>query len=143
LDSLLLRSFVRIVAAIQEAQIKRMEIRDPAIRVVLQPKDTNKHGTIFGGVILSYIDLAGAVEASKTTTQRIVTAGIKEVDFKAPVFIGEVVSFYTKTTRVGRTSISVRVDVESTRGHQEVHVTSAELTFVALDDAGKPTPIQN
>ena len=118
-----------------------MEKRDPAIRVVLQPKDTNKHGTIFGGVILSYIDLAGAVEASKTTTQRIVTAGIKEVDFKAPVFIGEVVSFYTKTTRVGRTSITVRVDVESTRGHQEVHVTSAELTFVALDEAGKATPV--
>lgn len=118
------------------------EVRDPAIRVVLQPKDTNKHGTIFGGVILSYIDLAGAVEASKTTSQRIVTAGIKEVDFKAPVFIGEVVSFYTKTLRIGRTSITVKVDVESTRGHQSVHVTSAELTFVCLDQAGKPTLVE-
>lgn len=117
------------------------ERRDPAIRVVLQPKDTNKHGTIFGGVILSYIDLAGAVEASKTTCQRIVTAGIKEVDFKAPVFIGEVVSFYTKTTKIGRTSISVKVDVESTRGHRVVHVTSAELTFVCLDEQGLPTPV--
>jgi acyl-CoA thioesterase YciA len=117
------------------------EKRDPAIRVVLQPKDTNKHGTIFGGVILSYIDLAGAVEATKTTNQRIVTAGMKEVDFKAPVFVGEVVSFYTKTTRIGRTSISVRVDVESTRGHKVMHVTSAELTFVCLDDQSKPTPV--
>ncbi|MBS1990759.1 MAG: acyl-CoA thioesterase [Cyanobacteria bacterium SZAS LIN-2] len=117
------------------------EKRDPAIRVVLQPKDTNKQGTIFGGVILSYIDLAGAVEASKTTAQRIVTAGIKEVDFKAPVLVGEVVSFYTKTTRLGRTSITVRVDVESTRGHEVVHVTSAELTFVCLDENGKPTPV--
>jgi acyl-CoA thioesterase YciA len=124
-----------------ETHANFQERRDPAIRVVLQPKDTNKHGTIFGGVILSYIDLAGAVEASKITTQRIVTAGMKEVDFKAPVLIGEVVSFYTKTTRVGRTSISVRVDVESTRGHQVVHVTSAELTFVCLDQAGKPTPV--
>lgn len=123
------------------ARDKFQEKRDPAIRVVLQPKDTNKHGTIFGGVILSYIDLAGAVEASKTTTQRIVTAGMKEVDFKAPVFIGEVVSFYTKTTRIGRTSICVKVDVESTRGHNVVHVTSAELTFVCLDEAGKPTPV--
>jgi acyl-CoA thioesterase YciA len=117
------------------------ELRDPAIRVVLQPKDTNKHGTIFGGVILSYIDLAGAVEASKTTNQRIVTAGMKEVDFKAPVLIGEVVSFYTKTTRIGRTSITVRVDVESTRGHEKVHVTSAELTFVCLDEGGKPAVV--
>ena len=117
------------------------EKRDPAIRVVLQPKDTNKQGTIFGGVILSYIDLAGAVETTKTTNQRIVTAGIKEVDFKAPVFVGEVVSFYTKTTKIGRTSITVRVDVESTRGHKEVHVTSAELTFVCLDENGKPTPV--
>ena len=117
------------------------EKRDPAIRVVLQPKDTNKQGTIFGGVILSYIDLAGAVEATKTTNQRIVTAGIKEVDFKAPVLIGKVVSFYTKTTKIGRTSITVRVDVESTRGHKEVHVTSAELTFVCLDENGKPTPV--
>ncbi len=117
------------------------EYRDPAIRVVLQPKDTNKHGTIFGGVILSYIDLAGAVEASKITCQRIVTAGMKEVDFKAPVLVGEVVSFYTKTTKIGRTSISVKVDVESTRGHKRVHVTSAELTFVCLDEQGLPTPV--
>ena len=117
------------------------EKRDPAIRVVLQPKDTNKQGTIFGGVILSYIDLAGAVEVGKTTTQRIVTAGMKEVDFKAPVLVGEVVSFYTQTTQVGRTSISVRVDVESTRGRKVMHVTSAELTFVCLDQAGKPTPV--
>jgi acyl-CoA thioesterase YciA len=117
------------------------EQRDPAIRVVLQPKDTNKQGTIFGGVILSYIDLAGAVEVSKTTTQRIVTAAMKEVDFKAPVLVGEVVSFYTKTIRIGRTSISVRVDVESTRGHKGVHVTSAELTFVCLDEDGRPTPV--
>jgi acyl-CoA thioesterase YciA len=115
--------------------------RDPAIRVVLQPKDTNNQGTVFGGIILSYIDLAGAVEVTKLTRQRIVTAGIKEVNFLAPVYIGEVVSFYTKTLRVGRTSITVKVDVESTRGHEAVHVTSAELTFVCIDEQGQPTSI--
>ena len=117
------------------------EKRDPAIRVVLLPRDTNTQGYIFGGIILSYIDLAGAVEVGKTTRQRIVTAGIKEVDFKAPVLVGEVVSFYTKTTRIGRTSITVRVDVESSRAHENVHVTSAELTFVCLDQNGKPTEV--
>lgn len=117
------------------------EKRDPAIRVVLLPRDTNNQGYIFGGIILSYIDLAGAVEVGKTTRQRIVTAGIKEVDFKAPVKVGEVVSFYARTVRIGRTSITVRVDVESSREHEDVHVTSAELTFVALDSEGKPTEV--
>lgn len=115
--------------------------RDPAIRVVLQPKDTNNQGTIFGGIILSYIDLARAVEVGKTTSQRIVTAGIKEVNFHAPVFVGEVVSFYTHTTRIGKTSVSVHVDVESLRGGERVPVTSADLTFVSLDQNGRPAPV--
>jgi len=109
--------------------------------VVLQPKDTNNQGTIFGGIILSYIDLAGAVEVGKTTSQRIVTAGIKEVNFHAPVFVGEVVSFYTHTTRIGKTSVSVHVDVESLRGGERVPVTSADLTFVSLDQNGRPAPV--
>lgn len=115
--------------------------RDPAIRVVLLPRDTNNQGTIFGGIILSYIDLAGAVEVGKTTRQRIVTAGIKEVNFHAPVFVGEVVSFYTYTTNIGNTSISVHIDVESTRGHENIHVTSADLTFVCLGEDGKPVKV--
>lgn len=115
--------------------------RDPAIRVVLLPKDTNQQGTIFGGIILSHIDLAGAVEVRKNTNQRIVTVAIKEVHFKAPVRVGEVVSFYTSTTKIGNTSISVHVDVEVSRQHQEIHVTSADLTFVAIDNDGNPTQV--
>lgn len=124
------------------AQEEDSGFRDPAIRVVLQPKDTNRHGTIFGGIILSYIDLAGAIEVQKRTRQKIVTVAVKEVIFKEPVMVGEVVSFYTKTTKIGRTSVSVHVDVEVQRYHKEhTPVTSADLTFVCVDDFGRPTPI--
>lgn len=115
--------------------------RDPSIRVVLQPRDTNSQGTIFGGIILSYIDLAAAVECTKITRQRVVTVAIKEVKFKAPVHMGEVVSFYTNTTRIGRTSISVHVDVEVLRKHETIPVTEADLTFVCLDENGKPAVV--
>lgn len=90
---------------------------------------------------MSYIDLAGAVECARTTRQKVVTVAIKEVQFKAPVYMGEVVSFYSHTTRVGTTSISVHVDVEVLRGHETVAVTEADLTFVCVDTNGKPTPI--
>jgi len=75
--------------------------RDPAIRVVLLPRDTNSRGTIFGGIILSYIDLAGSVEVGKVTKQRYVTVAMKEVVFKAPVHVGEVVSFYSSIIKSG------------------------------------------
>ena len=116
---------------------------DPAIRVVLLPRDTNKHGTIFGGIILSYIDMAGAVEACKHTRHKVVTVALKEVTFKEPVLVGEVVSFYTRTTRVGTTSISIHVDVESDRQGTRVHVTEADLTFVCVDDTGRPVPVKS
>src|SRR5689334_8273553 len=88
---------------------------DPAIRVVLMPKDTNAHGTIFGGVILSYIDIAAAIEVRKHTAKKIVTKAMHEVVFVAPVFVGDIVSFYTELVRVGNTSITVRVVVEAER----------------------------
>jgi acyl-CoA thioesterase YciA len=113
----------------------------PTIRIVLLPRDTNGNGTIFGGIILSHIDLAGAVEAKKNTKQRVVTVSMKEVVFKHPVFVGELLSMYTSTTHIGRTSISVHVDVEATREDKIVHVTSADLTFVAVDDKGSPVPV--
>ena len=120
-----------------------MDPREPTIRTVLLPRDTNANGTIFGGVILSHIDLAGAVEAKKHTAARVVTVAMKEVVFKEPVFVGELVSFYTSTTNVGRTSITVRVEVYAERKSQHVPVTQAELTFVAIDQEGKPVPVKN
>src|SRR6202045_2965335 len=89
---------------------------DPAIRVTLLPRDTNSQGTIFGGVILSYIDMAGAIEAHRRTkVERLVTVAMREVIFHKPVFVGDLVSFYTETIRIGTTSITVRVVVEAER----------------------------
>jgi acyl-CoA thioesterase YciA len=119
--------------------------RVPAIKVLLLPKDTNPLGTIFGGVILSHVDLASAVEARKTAARRYVTKAMREVEFHEPVFLGDVVNFFTETVRVGRTSITVRVSVEAERwgaGRGErVKVTEAEVVLVATDAAGRPTPI--
>jgi acyl-CoA thioesterase YciA len=112
-------------------------IRDAAIRLTMMPRDTNAHGTVFGGIILSYIDVAGGVEAVRHTKhERFVTVAMKEVIFHEPVFIGDLVSFYAKTLRVGNTSITIHVDVEAERfGHhgEKVKVTEAEVTFVAIN----------
>jgi acyl-CoA thioesterase YciA len=118
--------------------------RVPAIRVVLLPKDTNALGTIFGGVILSYIDQAGAVEAHRTVPGRIVTVSMREVVFHAPVFVGDLVSFFTRTLRVGNTSVTVDVLVEAERGvpgGPKVKVTEAEVVFVHVGQDGRPLPI--
>jgi acyl-CoA thioesterase YciA len=116
--------------------------RDPSLRIVLLPKDTNANGTIFGGIILSHIDLAGAVEAKKSTRESLVTVAIKEVVFKHPVWVGEVVSFYTRTLKIGNSSVTVSVDVEVIRQGENIKVTEAELTFVAVDESGRPKPLQ-
>jgi len=131
-----------------------MSDRVPAIKLVLLPKDTNAYGTIFGGVILAHIDLASAVEARKTAPHRYVTRAMHEVEFHEPVFLGDVVSFYTETVRVGRTSVTVKVSVEAERwglapgrprgvGHGElVKVTEAEVVLVAVNDQWQPVPIR-
>ncbi|HWO00198.1 MAG TPA: acyl-CoA thioesterase [Blastocatellia bacterium] len=119
---------------------------EPAIRVVLMPKDTNAHGTIFGGVILSYIDIAAAVEVRKHTLKRIVTKAMHEVAFVAPVFVGDLVSFYTELVRIGRTSITIKVTVEADRAKdpgQPTRVTEAEVVYVAVDESRRPIPIRN
>ena len=123
-----------------------MSERVPAIKLLLLPKDTNALGTIFGGVILSHVDLASAVEARKTAPLRYVTKAMREVEFHAPVFLGDIVSFYTETIRVGRTSITVKVLVEVERWSggqgERIRVTEAEVVLVAVDPNGQATPIK-
>src|SRR4051812_47482556 len=142
-----------------------MSDRVPAIRVLLLPKDTNAYGTIFGGVILSHIDLASAIEARKIAPHHYVTRAMREVEFHEPVHLGDIVSFYTETVRVGRTSVTVRVLVEAERwgevpelgvgaprppadglgavGRGEtVKVTEAEVVLVAIDAQGRPVPVR-
>lgn len=117
----------------------------PAIKVLLLPKDTNALGTVFGGVILSHVDLASAVEARKHGPHRFVTRAMREVEFHEPVFVGDIVSFFTETVRVGRTSVTVRVTVEAERWGggkgERVKVTEAEVVLVAVDQSNRPTPV--
>jgi len=115
----------------------------PAIRVTLMPKDTNAHGTIFGGVLLSYLDLAGAI-ATRPYCDRVVTVKVTEVVFHQPVFVGDIVSFYPEVTRIGKTSITVKVLVEAERwrGDRELaKVTEAEIVYVNVDGERRPAPI--
>ena len=110
---------------------------DPAIRITLLPRDTNSQGTVFGGIILSYIDMAGAIEAHRRTgMERFVTVAMREVIFHKPVFVGDLVSFYAETVRIGNTSITIRVTVEAERvglSSERVRVTEAEVVYVAVD----------
>jgi acyl-CoA thioesterase YciA len=122
-----------------------MSERVPAIKVLLLPKDTNTYGTIFGGVILSHIDLASAVQANKVSRRHYVTKAMHEVEFHQPVFLGDVVNFFTETLRVGRTSITVKVSVEAERfvdgSLASLKVTEAEVVLVAVGPDGRPIPI--
>jgi len=117
--------------------------RNAAIRVLMMPRDTNPQGTIFGGVILSHIDQAGAVAAIRLGCPRVVTVAMDEVIFHAPVQVGDLVSFYSEVVKVGRTSVRVRVTVEAERraGGEVVPVTQADVTFVNLDPEGRPLPV--
>ena len=120
--------------------------RMPSIRRVMMPRDTNAFGTIFGGVILAEIDLAAAVEAHRHHSGRLVTVALDGVVFKAPVLVGDCVSFFTETLRVGTTSIRVKVDVLAERRFgrdEEVFVTEAEVTMVAVDERGEKVAIES
>ncbi len=120
------------------------ETRQPAIRVSLLPRDTNPNGTIFGGVILSYIDQAGAIEARLHGADKVVTVAMEKVVFHAPVHVGDLASFYGELVRLGRTSITVKVVVEvAPAGSRSAptRVTEAEITYVNVDSTGLPTPI--
>jgi len=114
-----------------------------AIRVLMMPRDTNHHGTIFGGVILSHIDQAGAVAALRLGCSRVVTVAMDRVVFRQPVLVGDLVAFHAEPLRRGRTSITVRVLVEAERrgGGGTFPVTEAEVTYVHIDATGKPVPL--
>ena len=122
-----------------------------AIKTLMMPRDTNPFGTIFGGVILSYIDQAGAVGARHEVRQAgwpdqpIVSVAMNSVEFHRPVFVGDIVSFWTTLVKVGCTSITVHVDVEADRQGEAVHLTEAKVTYVAVDLSGgqrRPVPIR-
>jgi acyl-CoA thioesterase YciA len=119
--------------------------REPTLRVTMLPRDTNARGTIFGGVILSHIDLAGAIAASRQAPRNFVTRAMREVGFIAPVYVGDVVSFYSGVLREGKTSVTIQVIVEAERSKEpgrRVKVTEAEVVYVAVDEAGNPTSIR-
>jgi acyl-CoA thioesterase YciA len=115
----------------------------PAIRVVMMPQDTNPQGTIFGGVILSLIDQAAWVEALRQAGLRYVTVAFEKIEFHRPVEVGDILSLWANTTKLGTTSIRVRVEVKAFRPllGTETHVTSGEVVMVAVDESGKPTQI--
>ena len=117
---------------------------EPAIRVLMMPRDTNAHGTIFGGVILSYLDQAGAIEARRQGCTLMVTVSMDKVVFHEPVFVGDLVSFWTETLRIGKTSITTKVVVEAIRGGDpdtRVVVTEAHVVYVNVGADRKPKPI--
>jgi acyl-CoA thioesterase YciA len=116
-----------------------MEERYLAIKAVMMPRDTNPYGTIFGGVVMSYIDQAGAVGARHAIRRcgwpdrTIVTVAMNRVEFRRPVFVGDTVSFWTRVLRVGKSSITIHVDVEAERAGEPVQLTQAEVTYVAVE----------
>jgi acyl-CoA thioesterase YciA len=121
-----------------------------AIQVVMMPRDTNPHGTIFGGVILSYIDQAGAVAARRAVLSRggpppfLVSVAMNRVEFHKPIFVGDVVRFLVRLLKIGRTSITVQVDVEVDRGPETFQATRAEVVYVGIDPESpgrRPKPL--
>lgn len=116
----------------------------PAIRQVMMPRDTNPQGTIFGGVILSLIDQAAFVEALRHGNHRYVTVAMNAVEFHKPVLVGDILSLWTSAKRIGRTSVTVHVEVRAQRpsANAEIQVTQAEVVLVAVDEHGVPRVVK-
>ena len=115
--------------------------REPVLRVVTMPADTNQHGDIFGGWIMSQVDIAGGVLAARRARGRVATVAVNSFVFKQPVRVGDVVTFFAEITRTGSTSVTVDVVVYAQRNPddtQTVKVTEASLTYVAVDATGRP-----
>ena len=120
------------------------EGKEPALRVIPMPADANHTGDIFGGWIMAQVDIAGGTAAGRLARGRIATVAVKEFVFKQPVQIGDLLSFYVDVMRVGRTSITVNVEVYAERRPEAprvVKVTEATLTYVAIDRDGRPRPV--
>jgi acyl-CoA thioesterase YciA len=117
--------------------------RIPTLRVVPMPSDVNSTGDIFGGWIMSQVDIAGAIPAVREANGRVATVAVNSFTFKQPVLVGDVVSFYSDVARVGRTSITVNVEVYAERGlaREVVKVTEATLTYVAVGEDRRPRPV--
>jgi acyl-CoA thioesterase YciA len=117
----------------------------PVLRIIPMPADTNAHGTIFGGWVMAQVDLAGSVPAVQRAAGPVVTVAVNSFLFKEPVFVGDLVSFFARVSKVGRTSVTVDVEVYAQRGRDgrgdAVKVTEAQLTYVAIDGQRRPRPV--
>ena len=124
---------------------KLPEQEHPVLRIIPMPADTNAHGTIFGGWVMAQVDLAGSVPAVQRAAGPVVTVAVNSFLFKEPVFVGDLVSFYARVSKVGHTSITVDVEVYAQRGRDgrgdAVKVTEAQLTYVAIDANRHPRPV--
>ena len=117
---------------------------DLAIRVMAMPADTNASGDIFGGWLMSQVDIAGSIVARRRAVGRTVTVAVDSFQFRNPVFVGDVISCYAKITRIGKTSLTVNVKAFAERQGKSHHthlVTEADLTYVAVNEQRKPRPI--
>ncbi len=118
--------------------------REPTLRLVAMPTDTNAAGDIFGGWIMAQVDIAASVVAHRRAKGRVVTVAVNSFEFHHPVFVGDLISCYAEVVRVGRTSLTVAVEVYAERNRQPdacIKVTQATLTFVAVDAQRKPMPV--
>ena len=118
--------------------------KELVLKVIPMPADTNGNGDIFGGWVMAQVDMAGSVLSARVIRGRMATVAVKEFIFKQPVRVGDILSFFAHITRIGNTSITVQVEVYAERIRaqgQYVKVTEASLTYVAIDESGKPRPI--
>jgi acyl-CoA thioesterase YciA len=119
--------------------------KQPTLRIIPMPADTNANGTIFGGWVMAQVDLAGSVPAFERAQGPVVTVAVNSFQFKQPVFVGDLVSFFAEVASVGRTSVTINVEVYAQRGRdgrgEVVKVTEATLTYVAVDSDRRPRPL--
>jgi acyl-CoA thioesterase YciA len=130
---------------VTDAALKLPDDKQPVLRIIPMPADTNANGTIFGGWVMAQVDLAGSVPAYDRAQGPVVTVAVNSFSFKQAVFVGDLVSFYARVVKEGRTSVTVDVEVFAQRGRdgrgETVKVTEAQLTYVAIDKQHKPRPL--